>query len=193
MFEPSDMDMETNIRCTEKELDVKIQPDPNGSTLTILALTKASARDALLTIQRALKHKPGQANMWHPRALMQPLMGNSESLSFALQRKQGGSGARPIISTSQSLDLLGDAHSEAAARKEYKEGLKNILTLVADNLRYVPNQMRMRVHFGRFILHEWKKDKMYYTLQELEHLVRRAGPRGTARMDTLQVIRVPVP
>ncbi|KAK3330870.1 hypothetical protein B0H66DRAFT_598394 [Apodospora peruviana] len=190
--DPSDLDLKAIFDQICQKFKVAIQVNEGDSIVIVLAATKKKANEAIASLRSTLIRKPGDKNVWHPSVLIKPPRQGKDSLQVVLVAQPGASGARPSA-TSQPPDTAGQSPVEVAAAAaataataaEYKSELVANLFRAIENLRYVPNKMCMRVHFGRFLLKEWKKAKLQYNFTELESITRRAGPRGTTRMDSI--------
>ncbi|KAK3693900.1 hypothetical protein B0T22DRAFT_55505 [Podospora appendiculata] len=184
-MDPTNVGLRTTIDQIRHNFNVKVQPTETGSALFITAPNKTSAKEAIAVIRQVLIRKAGEKIMWQPLVLVTPPKSGPENLRAILQQKEGVPGARPTAFPSST-----DANNPAgqvtvmAVKSGYKEAMSKALMNAAENLRFLPNKMRMRVRFGNLYLKEWKKGKDEYTLTDLESLLRRAGPRGTAAMDT---------
>jgi len=177
-------DIDLTLRQIERELLVKFDTAWDGSSVTIYAFTTIKAKEALSAVQKLLEKRKNEASVWHPRILMAVHMDCLSGLSFELIAEVGRAGRRPVIKTLLSpaggVDL-----KTTVAYLSYERQLRAALNLICANVRVVPNKMRMRVHFGKLSLLEWKKDKDEYSASELEDLFSQAGHRGTARLDEL--------
>ena len=154
----------------------------SGVMLTVKTTTRPKAKEVIAVLRNQLRYRPGEENVWQANLLVNPPKDMEGHLTVALQPKEGSTGRRAIV-TATTRDLASvDSAGLVEAKTKYKKEFTDALDHMAGILRYVPNGMRMRVHFGNLVLNEWKKDKSEYTLAELGSLVHRAGKRGTAQM-----------
>jgi hypothetical protein len=65
----------------------------------------------------------------------------------------------------------------------FKDKFLKAAEIMREHLRFVPNRMRMRVHFGPLCLKEWRKDVAQYDYKELDNLLTTAGRRGTSNLE----------
>ncbi|KAK3335599.1 hypothetical protein B0T19DRAFT_395437 [Cercophora scortea] len=184
-MDPTDFGLSTTISQICQKFKITVRPSATGEALFITAPDKTSAKEAMAVIRQALMCKAGEKIMWQPLVLVTPPKGDAENFRAILQQKEGTPGARPtVLPSSTDANKSAGQITTAAATSGYKEAISKALVNAAENMRFLPNKMRMRVKFGNLYLKEWKKGKDEYTFADLESLVRRAGPRGTAAMDT---------
>ncbi|KAK3393999.1 hypothetical protein B0H63DRAFT_31820 [Podospora didyma] len=176
--------MSTVISQIASRFRVEIAVDDSGTMFSVAGPYRQAASDAINALREHLKTKPGEKTVWHPFVLVSPPNTGKDGVTIILQEKKGWTGSRPTVKDEPLISMV-DESAISAAKTEFKDALKDALACAVQNLRYIPNKMRMRVYFGRFMLKEWKKDQEEYTFQELAGIARRAGPRGTSRMDKL--------
>jgi hypothetical protein len=133
-------------------------------------------------IRAALSKQVDNSEAWHPEVLIFPPSVKLEKFLVRLEKQP--TGARPVLSL-ESRGLGDGAERPKSLEKDYHTHFRRKIFQVANNIRSIPNEMRMRVHFGLLRLQEWKKDKETYTYSELEAVTRRLGFRGTFKLDQL--------
>lgn len=181
-LDPSDVDIRTLFSRVAQEYGVEVEADESGpvTVLTVKATNRAKASAAIAELQDHLLYRPGEDNVWRVQLLIHPPKVGKANFTAVLKPREGDVGVRPTAATKESLMLVNPG-DEAAAKAEYKDQLRQTLDHATRILRHTPNGMRMRVQFGALVLDEWTKGKVDYTFAELANLLRRAGPRGTAR------------
>ncbi|KAK0730757.1 hypothetical protein B0H67DRAFT_639219 [Lasiosphaeris hirsuta] len=187
-LDPSDIDTRTLLSQIEEELGVHIHNDVAGVSLTVMAPDKLKAKQARELIEKILRRKPGEANIWRSWALLNAPKDKNQPMIITLQKVEGG--RRPIATPEPQPTTDGDCDGDSISRTasitwQYKERLKEILTATVDNLRNIPNKMRMRVQFGSLQLQQWKKGKVNYTLSEIESFADRLAFRGVCGFESL--------
>lgn len=178
-------DMVTTRKQIEARFQVLIEPDTEGEMITVKAVTKDGARNAIKALQETLKCKPGDRNtIWQQRVLVTPPSSGKESVKIQPHKRNDTKESRPVAIP---VELLVPVDPEIISRQQlkYVDGLQQDLEHIAARLRAVPNAMRMRVVFGRFLMKEWRKDIALYDFSDFERLATRAGPRGTTRLDSM--------
>ena len=178
--EPSDIGLMAAFDQIRDQFKVELNIIDDGESIELKAMSRQSAAEAEKAVRRILIRKPGDRVIWRPLVLVKPPKGGKEDLEVILIPMEGAQGARPTAIANIGTALAPDE----AATAVYKKELANALSRTLENLRYVPNRMRMRVNFGNFLLKEWKKDKSTYSFSELKDTAGRAGHRGTARLHT---------
>lgn len=172
---------EEALEQIRRQFEVDLTFHDNGEMVEIKAINRAKANDALKAVRKMLERKAGDRVVWRPLALIKPLQGGNDHTRFALIPHEGLGGARAVaIAGPKPISKPRDA----AESSHYRENLEKALARAVENLRYVPNRMRMRLKFGHVLLKEWKKGHSEYTFSELEQIAQRAGPRGTVHMHT---------
>lgn len=90
-------------------------------------------------------------------------------------------GRRAVIQQNPAEHLpFSNADTRRAARCDQ---IKKAIAEVASELRKVPAEMRMRVHFGCLSLTQSHKDKHLYSFNDFEAFARQVGRRGCSKMD----------
>ncbi|KAK3383656.1 hypothetical protein B0T24DRAFT_58157 [Lasiosphaeria ovina] len=183
--DPGELDLQTIINQIAQKFRVHLEVDfdESDAIITVFALNKPGAHGALNALRNILVCKSGEKSVWRPFALVRPPRSGKENMKTVLQTVGGKNGARPTATNARGPKSSDAGPVVKAQEEEYKEELKKALAFTVQNLKHVPNKMRMRVHFGTFRLREWKKGQTEYTFSELESIVRRAGPRGTSSID----------
>ncbi|KAM7212629.1 hypothetical protein V8F06_012006 [Rhypophila decipiens] len=175
------IDVDAAFEQIRDQFQVTITVLDDGDMIEIKAFNRKKANDAVRALRKILERKPGDRIVWRPLALIKPLSSGNDNGQIALIPNEGIEGARPfaIVKAGHSSESTDDKDGT-----QYKEELQKALARAVENLRYVPNRMRMRINFGHVLLKEWKKDQSEYTFAELKQMAHRAGPRGTVHMHT---------
>jgi len=63
-YDPYNRDLSHNISNIQKKMHVRIERTWDGSSATIFAFTKRTAREALLALEKALRETESQASTW---------------------------------------------------------------------------------------------------------------------------------
>lgn len=175
------MDIQAVFLRIATEHEARVEPEEDGSSITIKATNRARARDVLMALRKHLLYRPGEESVWRPQVLIHPPSEGKNCFRAILQPKEGDVGVRPTAATTKGLKFV-DQDDVATAVDEYKTALRKTLERTGSVLRNNPNGMRMRAQFGNVVLIEWNKGKTEYTFSEISRLVNRTGSRGTVRM-----------
>ena len=177
----------TKIRFIQicNEFDIRLAVDettPGCPVLILRAPEKAPAQRALETIKSALAKKSGR--IWQATVLVDCQSLDKSTSTISLEFDPAKVGGRP-----KAIGLTSESGIDTAAaslqHKRYKDSIVEALAGVVENLRQMPNSLRMRVQFGTLRLKEWTRGKTIYTCDEMDRLAKRVGPRGTTDLDNL--------
>ncbi|KAK0733599.1 hypothetical protein B0T26DRAFT_745632 [Lasiosphaeria miniovina] len=174
--DPSELDLQTIINQIAQKFKVHIEMDfdESDAIMTVFAPNKTGAHGALNALRNMLVCKSGEKSVWHPFALVRPPRSCKENMKIVLSIVEGKKGSRPTAKNAGGPKSSDADPVDKTQEEEYKEELKKALAFTVQNLKHVPNKMRMRVHFGTFRLKEWKKGQTEYTFSELESIAEIA-------------------
>ncbi len=163
----------------------------SGQLLFMSGKSKKAASDAVKEIFEALKRRVDDSALWHPQVLIDPSCWDTDHEKVIIKASSNTSlGVRPFLPVAPTtgdqplptpLSPTVKEERVLAYREEFWDNFRKIF----QNTRYIPSKMRMRVVYGAFRLEQWKKGQEEYEKDEFIKVVKRAGIRGTCRMDKL--------
>ncbi|KAH6630634.1 hypothetical protein B0J18DRAFT_363894 [Chaetomium sp. MPI-SDFR-AT-0129] len=182
--DPADGDIKRLLSHLAGEHKAVIRAEETDSSvmITVKTTNRPTAQKIIKTLRGTLLYQAGEDDMWRTKLLFNPPADGGRPLVAVLEPVDGTTGRKILTAAPKQLAELVDTASPSG---EYKEELVKVLDGKANVMRHTTAGMRMKVQFGTVILNQWRKDKTEYTFAELETLLQRAGPRGTAQMQNL--------
>ncbi len=163
----------------------------SGRLLFMSGKSKTAASSAIKEIFEVLKRRVDDSTLWHPQVLVDPSCWDTDQERVIIKASPNTAiGVRPFLPVTPttgeqppaaSLSQTVKEERVLAYRNEFWENFRKIF----QNIRYIPSKMRMRAVYGAFRLEQWKKGQEEYEKDEFVRFVKRAGVRGTCRMDKL--------